>query len=94
MRGRNSELQAGKLNSSGAVSGLTAVMLVVGLSQTGCAIEALVGAVLRAALGLLPELVLNGWCLVQGLHSGATASLCGEVAGAAWPMLAGVITRI
>jgi len=94
---RENNLEAGQSRISGALSGLLAVMLMVGLSRAECVLGALMSAMLHAAMGLLPEVLLNGWHALQAAHSSSGASICGEVvrfAGSCWPMVASLIMKL
>ena len=91
------DLEASRSRVSEVLCGVLAVILMVGLSQTACLVQALFGAAVRVAMGLLPEVLLNGLHPLHALHSTADASLCCEVvrvAGSWWPMLATLITKI
>lgn len=93
---RENNLEAGQSKISVALSGLLAVMLMVGLSRTECVMEALLGAVVRAAMGLLPEVLLKGWYALHTVQSSGGTSACGEVvrfAGSCWPILASLIVK-
>ena len=93
---QENNLGVGESKISGALSGLMAVILMLGLSRTGCVVEVLLGAVAHAAMAVLPEVLLKGWSALHTGYSSSGASICGELvrlAGSCWPMLASLIMK-
>ena len=83
MARQHSELRTGSGVIARTMGGLSAIVLMLGLSQAGCAVNECLNAAARVVLGALPSMVLAGWHAVQA------AQACGNS-----PWLAGLLLRI
>jgi hypothetical protein len=97
MARRQKHLQAGGARIAGAITGLTAVVLMLGMSEVECALNECLSAAGRIALGALPSMVLAGWRVLQTAHTCGTAPLLEgvlRISGSCWALIATVVAGI
>lgn len=71
MARQQKQLQFGRARTAGAMTGLSAVVLVLGLSQVECALKECLSVVVGLTWGALPSMVLSCWQVLRAVH------LCG-----------------
>lgn len=97
MARRQKHLQGGSAMIAGGITGLTAVVLMLGLSEVECAVNECLSAAGRIALGALPSMVLAGWRVLQTAHTCGSSSLLEgvlRISGCCWALIATVVAGV